>query len=318
MKQKLYFALLILVLQFFTKEILIANTVQYISPVPGSINNMENTNIIIGYSEKLNKDIINIQQIKVIGSLSGIHSGNLIFAEKNTKIVFKVDNPFAFGEKVTVSGIKNVNDFSFFIRATKPVLPDNFYPETSLLNEVKNVPYHRDFLIRPDSLPAFTIYNSGSTASGYLFIANFDNTSYNSILMMLNNDGSPHFARTLDYKAYDFKKQKDNLITYYYEGRHKFFGLNLSYNIVDSFACGNGYTTDIHELVVTPDGSAWLMNYDAQYVDMSVIVPGGTTNALVTGLIIQKIDAQKNVVFQWRSWDHFQITDATHENLLST
>jgi len=24
------------------------------------------------------------------------------------------------------------------------------------------------------------------------------------------------------------------------------------------------------------------------------------------------------LIFQWRSWDHFQITDATHENLLAS
>jgi hypothetical protein len=317
MKQKFFFVLLILALQFLTKEILNANTVQYISPKPGSINNMENTNIIIGYSETLNINLINVQQIKVTGSLSGIHSGKLVFAEKNSKIIFKVDSQFAFGENVTVSGIKNVNDFSFFIRATKPVLPDNFYRDISLTREVINVPYHRDILIRPDSLPEFTIYNSGSTAGGYLFISNFSNVISNSILMMLNNDGSPNFARTLLYKAYDFKKQNDNLITYYYEIGHKFWGLNTSYNVVDSFESGNGYTTDFHELVVMADGSAWLMSYDAEYIDMSVVVVGGKTNALVTGLIIQKIDAQKNVVFQWRSWDNFQITDATHENLTS-
>jgi hypothetical protein len=32
--------------------------------------------------------------------------------------------------------------------------------------------------------------------------------------------------------------------------------------------------------------------------------------------VIQQIDANKNVIFQWRSWDHFLIIDATHENLL--
>ena len=33
------------------------------------------------------------------------------------------------------------------------------------------------------------------------------------------------------------------------------------------------------------------------------------------GLIIQEIDENKNVVFQWRSWDHFNIVDAIYENL---
>ena len=48
---------------------------------------------------------------------------------------------------------------------------------------------------------------------------------------------------------------------------------------------------------------------------MSQIVPNGKTNALVTGLIIQKINSEKEVTFQWRSLDHMLITDATHEDL---
>jgi hypothetical protein len=48
---------------------------------------------------------------------------------------------------------------------------------------------------------------------------------------------------------------------------------------------------------------------------MSKIVQGGNPNATVIGFIIQELDEYKIVIFQWRSWDHFKITDATHENL---
>ncbi len=33
------------------------------------------------------------------------------------------------------------------------------------------------------------------------------------------------------------------------------------------------------------------------------------------GEVIQELDAGHNVVFQWRTWDHYAITDATHEDL---
>ena len=66
---------------------------------------------------------------------------------------------------------------------------------------------------------------------------------------------------------------------------------------------------------VLNNGHALLMSYDKQPVNMSLIVPGGHPNAMVTGLIIQEIDENKNVVFQWRSWDHYLITDAVDVNL---
>ena len=54
------------------------------------------------------------------------------------------------------------------------------------------------------------------------------------------------------------------------------------------------------------------MSYDYQRVRMDTVVPGGDTDATVIGLIVQELDENKNVVFQWRSWDHFEITDATY------
>src|SRR5262249_25533915 len=76
------------------------------------------------------------------------------------------------------------------------------------------------------------------------------------------------------------------------------------------FATGNGYFTDLHDLQILPNGHALMMSYDPQPVDMSAVVPGGNPNATVVGLVLQELDTDKNVVFQWRSWDHFAITDA--------
>ncbi|MBK6877833.1 MAG: hypothetical protein IPG99_15640 [Ignavibacteria bacterium] len=91
--------------------------------------------------------------------------------------------------------------------------------------------------------------------------------------------------------------------------------MDSNYNVVDSFFTGNGYETDLHDLRLLSNGNALLMSYDVKIIDMSQIVPGGQKAAEVTGLIIQEVDPQRNVVFQWRSWDHFQITDADSVNL---
>jgi len=89
--------------------------------------------------------------------------------------------------------------------------------------------------------------------------------------------------------------------------------MDSSYTIVDTFMTGNGYITDIHELQILPDGHALIMAYDPQPVRMDTIVAGGDSSAIVVGLIIQELDVDKNVVFQWRSWDHFWILDATQD-----
>lgn len=88
-----------------------------------------------------------------------------------------------------------------------------------------------------------------------------------------------------------------------------------TYTVVDEFKAGNGYITDNHELQILDNGHVLLMIYDSQIIDMSEVVAGGDTASQVTGLVIQEIDTEKNVIFEWRSWDHFQITDATHMDL---
>ncbi len=118
--------------------------------------------------------------------------------------------------------------------------------------------------------------------------------------------------------CYDFKEQFPNMLTYMDGTHEKFYAMDTLHNLIDGFYCGNGYGTDLHELRVLQNGIAFLLSYNPEIVDMSHVVDGGDTNATVIGLIIQEIDHNKNDIFQWRSWDHFQITDATHENLTAS
>ena len=93
--------------------------------------------------------------------------------------------------------------------------------------------------------------------------------------------------------------QPDGRLTYFDSAAGRFYALNARYDVVDSFTCGNGYSTDAHDLALLPNGHAVLMSYDRQIMDLSQVVPGGRIDARVVGLIIQELDRDKNVVFQW-------------------
>jgi hypothetical protein len=83
-------------------------------------------------------------------------------------------------------------------------------------------------------------------------------------------------------------------------------------------SCGNCYGTDEHECILLPDGHYFLIALDYRTVDMSQIVPGGNPNATVIGNHVQELDENDNVVFEWRSWDNFNIADAVNENLTNS
>ncbi len=53
--------------------------------------------------------------------------------------------------------------------------------------------------------------------------------------------------------------------------------------------------------------------YDPQTVNMEKFVTGGNPNATVTGAIIQELDTNGNVVFQWNSIDHIGISDTNQD-----
>ena len=92
--------------------------------------------------------------------------------------------------------------------------------------------------------------------------------------------------------------------------------MDSMYRTVDSFFCSGGYkTTDVHDIELMPNGHALLLSYDTETVDMSKFAAGGDSKAEVVGAIVQEIDQNKKPVFTWRSWDHFDITDETEENL---
>ncbi len=318
-----------------------SSIITYISPAPGSTLVSPQTNIIIRANDTVDKTtIISESQISVEGSKSGHHSGRLIVSDDGKTLVFTPANPFALGEVATVtlhSGLQTLRSvdvqpmsFSFTItptdrNAVKGANPlegssEDFSPGPAKQSAIRNrtSEVSLDNPVLPVDFPKLRVNDVGSTAAGYVFISSFGWTSSvvaSPFLLILDDFGNPVFYREMSAACMDFKLQPNGHLTYFDRSDNIFYELDSSYTIVDTYACGNGYTTDLHELLLLPNGHCLLMSYDPQVVDMSTVVPGGNIAATVSGLIIQELDRQKNVVFQWRSWDHFKITDATHESL---
>jgi len=312
---------------------------EYISPVPGSGMNTPETNIIIRYGPAYNSnDVYSKKLIEVEGNISGLHSGEIILAEKNKTLLFNPDIPFQEGEVVTVRFLRSTKTeddqvipaFSFFFKITENNLNEivKHNPKKYLLNEYSELeglnsknylsPLSNNYRYSvmddslPEDFPSIEIDSINNPAPGFIFLTPFDYINRGkNYLVIMNNYGIPVFYRQMHYLNYDFKKQPTGVLTFYDELVNKFFVLDSSYNQIDSLFTKNGYLTDVHELVITEDNHSLMMSYDFQTVAMDTVVPGGNPNATVIGLIIQEQDENKNVVFQWRSWDHFKITDAT-------
>jgi hypothetical protein len=166
----------------------------------------------------------------------------------------------------------------------------------------------------PSDFPHFepAIINTGIT-DGRIFLNNWQGSPY---IMILENDGTPYFYQRVEQRARDFKVQPNGLLTRrYITNLYGFVGMDSNYTVIDTFLCTNGYGTDEHELYMLEDGHYFLIALGYRQVDMSLIVPGGDPEAIVIDNHIQEFDENHNLVFEWLSYDYFNIIDAVHEDL---
>ncbi len=300
------------------------NSLIYLSPVPGSDMVLPQNNI--AFRLKNAKDILPARDIKIVttGNKSKQHSGCLRLADDQRTFIFKPDKPFARGESVSVH-LEIINGTGIDTAFSFQITSISKKRQLQVLKFLNNKTYkplqiqsgafmdegtQGDSL--PEGFPEITITKWNQPSPGYIFITPLAYALNHYFLIMLDNHNTPVFYRELKQNgATDFKLQPSGQLSYFDYSIWKYIVLDQQFVAEDTLGAGNGYSTDLHELRLFENGHAFLQSYDPQIIDMSQIVPGGYEYAIVSGLIVQELDAQKNVIFQWRSWDHFQITDAS-------
>ncbi len=170
----------------------------------------------------------------------------------------------------------------------------------------------------PANFPAITthVYDPNAIGDGYIYLAVASEVEgVGFYLMILENDGTPVWYKELrDDYSYDFKLQPNGLPSYaQFLHHHSYTGggdvvhmvMDEEFNEVESIQMGNGYIAEAHDFQLQPNGHVLLFGYYLTRMDLTEIVNGGYPNALVSGGVVQELDADRNVVFQWRTWDHY-------------
>lgn len=300
---------------------------QYLSPMPDSKYHPAKTGIIIREGEELSPDVVRQHDLfRIEGASSGLHTFTISLATDGKTINLQPTRPFADGEVVTVSvlpGLKTRSgrtiggtEFSFTI---KPYWsPADKQRVAQHMQEV----YREDF---PETgyvakggsesgFPDFTINTNTAPAPGEVFFSHFS---------IFSGIGDPHYCIIKSngdsvYGKWDtvifnnFELNENGYLTLYNRLDSTFIMLDSNYRPIDTFQMKNGYIADVHEFVIFPNGTHYMICYDPQIVDMTVYNPNYNPAATVIGCVLQKIDAAGNVLLQWRSWDHFDIMDASN------
>lgn len=318
-------------------------TLVYISPQPAAQFVSANAAIAIRQGEEIERaSLLHANLFQVIGTQSGAHAGRVILADDQQTVIFEPAQPFTPGEQVEVTlradlrtrsgrAIQGVS-FQFTISAMPPSAalrpPDpavyaadgdlarQAAPAAAAIGPQPNAarPSPR-FVTLPADFPAITVTvpASAAAADGLIFITDFAGPGLPTAapyVMMLDNRGEPVYYRKLaaNQAGTDLRKWPNGQVTFYDRSVGRFHILDSTYATV-GYYYAKWRWSDHHDFQLLPNGHQRYQSYDPQQIDMSQIVPGGWPTATVYGLVLQELDPSRNIVFEWRSWDHFAITD---------
>jgi len=278
--------------------------------------------IIVRFNSPVQMDEV---QFNVRDTDDTIVPGEIIYPDDRNVVIFKPSESFDPNARITVR-LSGRSDFTWTFQTTQSASesilaarePNTSVPageSNPMVGQIRTI----NGVTVPSDFPNIQTVQYGATAPGKIFLGSTFGTKGN-YLIMLENDGTPAFYRKFPNYANgsgEFRVQPGNILTaFFYQHRH-YIVFDHHYNQIDTLQCEHGFLTDAHELLITPNGHKFFICLDPQIVDMSQIVEGGRPEATVIGNHVQEQDAGGTVVFEWLSWDHYEIQDAIHENLYS-
>jgi len=177
----------------------------------------------------------------------------------------------------------------------------------------------------PSSLP-YTFTQHSEPAPGYTFIGSYtfgSSAPYPSSIMIIDNDGAPAYYLDVPLNEgtlADLRVYPNGLMSYFAfledglgNGIGQYYIMDSTFTIIDSVRCGNGFKTDGHELLLLPNGHYLTICLEERIMDLSGLTTEdgfpGDTDGVVLGPIIQELDTNKNVVFEWKGIDNYNLGD---------
>ena len=162
-------------------------------------------------------------------------------------------------------------------------------------------------------IPAIEVTVNNNPSDDYLFLGL---TAGGPHLLILDNNATPVFYKEVQGVIFNFLWQKNGELTYNIYPSTS-FGLDSSGTLVNRFYAPDSSTFDFHELTVLEDGTYYVLGDENVHIDLSEIVPGGNSNATLYAQNIYHMDKHDSVIWSWSSIEHYDVTDADKDVILT-
>ncbi len=263
-----------------------------------------------------------LSAISVVGSRTGAHSGRLAPYSQGDGASFLPSSPFVPGERVTVRARVRVGGSVRALLDEFQVVSQDPISSTPRRTQPASPPEVQGFHSRPDLQPPLVTVTAQSpaVAGGDLFVAPYGKAGQGGPMILDPSGG------LLWFKPLPANTEASNLEVQEYEGKPVLtwwqgdisvhgFGLGEdmiaddTYTDIAHVRAGNGLRADLHELQLTPQGTALITAYDPILCNLSAV--GGPAYGGVTDSVFQEIDVKTGLVmYEWTSLDHVAMSES--------
>jgi hypothetical protein len=288
-----------------------------VSPQPGTPDASPRTQISF-----LGTSATTVSSVHVVGSRSGTHAGVLRAYSTGTGESFIVSHPFTAGERVSVTAkiggaAAGTAKTSFTVARQAPIAQKEFPTNPGDPRAVQH--YATAPTLTPSSVRITTAAKPGASP-GDFFLAPYQGDGAPGP-MIVDQAGALVWFRPLPagQSATNFQVQSyaGKQVLTWWQGRILQLGFgqgedvlyNSSYQRVASVRAGNGYKADLHELRLTPQGTAWIDIFDP--VEMNLSHLHGSATGVLTDSVVQEVDIKTGLVmWEWHTLGHIPPSDS--------
>ncbi|MGH2832566.1 MAG: arylsulfotransferase family protein, partial [Solirubrobacteraceae bacterium] len=288
-----------------------------ISPLPGTPDASPHTQISF-----LGVPAAQIHDIRVTGSRSGTHSGRLRSYASAAGASFLPTRPFTEGERVTVTALAGSAGHSSRVGSSFTVARIARFH----INPMGTAPPAKrgatqSFVSDPQLKPPVVrvISDSPGSSNDDVFITT--NHGYGQWgPMIFDRAGqlvwfqpAPAHETAMDLQVERYQGQP---VLVWWQGLVASIGVGFgrdqiydsSYRHVATVSAGNGYWADLHDVRITPSGSAFITAYSLVHADLSSI--SGSRDGILQDALLQEIDIKTGLVmFEWHAYGHVALSD---------
>ncbi len=317
-----------------------AQDLTYISPVPNTKNNSVQTNIILVFLNPINQDA-GIEKYFTISTNGQNLSFHKVAQNNSHKLILKTNQDLPIGRNIEVKLIAPIemldhqfqNPFSFTFTTFNKAQYDSYKgSEYEKLIPNKVITPFKESATNPgtgraitydinNQVPFHMTLGIGDT-NDYFFLTSMYSPRSLDRNMIVNGKGEIVYDQKIPVLGNNFQMHYDTTFSYALLNNnienYKHIILDKEFNITDTVVAGNGCFTDLHELIKDPKtGNYFILGDRIINADLSDIIKNGNVNTQLLDQVIQEIDSNGNVLWEWKCFDHLPVTDVVGVDLLA-